>query len=286
MQGLRLCSKQSTVPYHIATLGIHIYSIEELAYYLYNHAFFVEESFFSEELMCYIRDQLKMPRLAAKLKYLMAQKGSFKEKMLIVVEASKYYDEEECTEFAERVSELTQKTEIERMKLRANYLYKKGRLTESEKLLQEILKQQTEVSPQFLALIYLDLGKIKMQRFSFQEGKEDFAKAYGYCQEEVIAKSFIRSILLMLDYEGEPKESLMKMVQERLGLVEISESLIADTVEELKKAALRSEMTPEYEKIEEIAGLLDNHNLDSYYQGMQELLEDWKTEYRTQFDAC
>jgi hypothetical protein len=44
-------------------------------------------------------------------------------------------------------------------------------------------------------------------------------------------------------------------------------------------------MTPEYEKIEEIAGLLDNNNLDSYYQGMQELLEDWKTEYRTQFDA-
>ncbi len=35
MQGIRLCSPQAKIPYHIEDMELNIYSVEELAYYLY-----------------------------------------------------------------------------------------------------------------------------------------------------------------------------------------------------------------------------------------------------------
>lgn len=289
MQGLRLCSKPSVLPYYIEEQDVNIYSIEELAYYLYNHACFIEESFFSEELVDYIQHQLQMPKLAAKLRYLMNQKDVFREKLLTVLEASGYYNEEELLEVSGRMEELLHKSDAERMKLRADFLYKKGDYYTSEKLLWDILQRETmgtskDITTELLGMVYLGLGKIKMQRFLFQEAKEDFAKAYGYCQEDVIAKAFIRSILLMLDYEGVSGADLVVMVKERQGMLEIPEALIIEAVEELKRLLLRSEATEEYQRIEAVTIGLKKNNLDNFYQGIQDIVEDWKKEYRLQFD--
>lgn len=280
MQGLRLCSRQSDTPYYIQSLDIHIYSIEELAYYLYQHTFFVEDSFFSASLVTYIRQDLEMPKLAKKLEYMIEQQGRLKELMLAVIEASGYYDEEERAAFMERVNALVQKTEPERMKLQAEFLYKNGKIADSEKRLQDILKSAEQMEPLFLAGIYYDLGKIKMQRFLFQEGRELFAKAYGYCQEELFGRALVRSLLMMFDYEGETKDALVNLVKEHLGVVEVSEALIVETVDEVKKLALYSEMTPEYETIESLGKQLDSKHLDTYYQGVQVLVEEWKCSYR------
>ena len=40
MQGIRLCSPQAKIPYHIEDMELNIYSVEELAYYLYHTVFF------------------------------------------------------------------------------------------------------------------------------------------------------------------------------------------------------------------------------------------------------
>ena len=60
MSGLILCSRKSDIPYKIPDASINIYSIEELSYYLYNNAYFLDENFFSDELIDYIEKNLKL----------------------------------------------------------------------------------------------------------------------------------------------------------------------------------------------------------------------------------
>ena len=89
MSGLILCTKKSDVPYRIKESDINIYSIEELAYYLYNNAYFTDNDFFSEDLIQYIEEKLGLKHIAEKLRTAQSQNLGFVADILIIIQAQK-----------------------------------------------------------------------------------------------------------------------------------------------------------------------------------------------------
>ena len=69
MSGYILCqTKKAQHPYFIENISMNIYSIEELCYYLYHNLYLADHTVFNEELCNWLRDELELVHLAAKLK--------------------------------------------------------------------------------------------------------------------------------------------------------------------------------------------------------------------------
>ena len=115
MSGLLLCEKKSDVPYRINDSDISIYSIEELAYYLFNNVYFIDDEFFTDNLVEYIEKNLNMKKIAGRLKLAERQRMSYVDKMMIIITGSSYYTEDEAKNFERELKEISTKSVQERM---------------------------------------------------------------------------------------------------------------------------------------------------------------------------
>ena len=55
MNDITLCTMHTEKPYYIKEINKNIYSIEELSYYLFNYLYLIDDQFFSEGLIDYIK---------------------------------------------------------------------------------------------------------------------------------------------------------------------------------------------------------------------------------------
>ena len=139
MSGLILCGKQAKEPLYIENAGINVYSIEELAYYLYNNVFMIEREFFDNKLLDFLNKQLNMKGLAGKVKYLIDKNGTFPELMHLVIKSAEYYSHDEIDELDDMLRLIGTKSITERLKVRADVYVKSDKLGQAVKIYKEIL---------------------------------------------------------------------------------------------------------------------------------------------------
>ena len=80
MSGYILCQvKKAEKPFYIENISTNIYSIEELCYYLYNNLYLVDCSLISNKLCTWLDEELKLPKLAAKLRPFIGKEAGLEE---------------------------------------------------------------------------------------------------------------------------------------------------------------------------------------------------------------
>ena len=90
MSGYILCqTKKAQRPYFIENISMNIYSIEELCYYLYHNLYLADHTVFNEELCNWLRDELELVHLAAKLKQNLERNVSVEEMIYPVFKENK-----------------------------------------------------------------------------------------------------------------------------------------------------------------------------------------------------
>lgn len=274
MSGLILCSKKSDTPYRIADADINIYSIEELAYYLYNNAYFVDESFFCEGLVEYIEKELFLPKIAQKLKFAIGQKGNFTELVMIIVNSSMYYEEADMKRFEKELRGISSKGMLERMKARADMLLENGKLGSAKKTYLDILHNNMYQKPEqdFYAEVHVGLGRIFSRMYYFKEALEEFQKAYELKESESILQKMIYAELLY-GYMNEEEVDLSDALEKNSELVETCREDMKSLLEQIQNSS-------EYEKLSEVFIYDGRRNLDDYYENVQNILDEWKCAYR------
>ena len=91
MSGYILCqTKKAQRPYFIENISMNIYSIEELCYYLYHNLYLADHTVFNEELCNWLRDELELVHLAAKLKQNLERNVSVEEMIYPVFKEINY----------------------------------------------------------------------------------------------------------------------------------------------------------------------------------------------------
>ena len=128
MGELLLCSHElAFVPYYIDSIALNIYSLEELCYYLIENTDLIEPSFMEEDLIDWIRSELKLPALANCLEKQKAENASLLEFVLLLVSGCNYCTEEEIGRIKEILTDFENKSEAECKKIRADRLLQKKR---------------------------------------------------------------------------------------------------------------------------------------------------------------
>ena len=273
MSGLILCGKQASEPLYIENAGINIYSIEELAYYLYNNAFMVEKDFFDNRLLDFLSVQLNMKGLAGKIKYLVDKRSSFPELMLLVIKSADYYSREELEEIDEMLRLIGTKSITERLKVRADIYVKSGKDYQAVKIYKEILSMQREkgITDSFYAKIYNNIGSIHAKKMEYAQAKEYYKKAYELYPTTEIIKNIIT-----LDFMWQNDKELVQDVA-RYGIKDEMLEVIAAEINKCKDKVLGSE---KYESICNMLVYDGRCNLEDYYEGIQNIIDEWKEEYR------
>ena len=83
-------------------MGIRIYSMEELAYFLYENIYLVDKRMLGERLWEWLRTEMHNPELAERLKKGAEAGGSLQNMVMAILRSVEYYTQEELAEAARR----------------------------------------------------------------------------------------------------------------------------------------------------------------------------------------
>lgn len=204
MSGVILCSMQSKIPYYIKDLDINIYSIEELAYYLYHYVYLIDDDFFSEQLIEYIEKNLKHKRIASGLRQAKLHRSSLTEMISFVVKSSSFFTPDEMAKLQRELDILEHKSGIERMKARADILLKCKKYNNAFASYKYILMRSrgTNLSNEFYGNIYNNMGVICINMFKYENAVKYFREGYKISGKPTILRQLIMADLLLGEEEN------------------------------------------------------------------------------------
>ena len=115
MSGYILCQvKKAEKPFYIENISTNIYSIEELCYYLYNNLYLVDRSLISNKLCTWLDEELKLPKLAAKLRPFIGKEAGLEEILYPIFKEINYLAYEELRILNGRIERRNKESEEKR----------------------------------------------------------------------------------------------------------------------------------------------------------------------------
>ena len=176
-------------PMYVAAAGIHLYSSEELSYFLQNFLYLIDESFFDTELMRFLREELKRCDLADLVLSRVSRTGPVAlagELALAIGDM----DESEQEQLKKKVVSFQKMSDSGRKRLRADMLLKKKEYDRAAEiylqLLERIEQRKDRPGDEETGMIYYNLGKIYMTAFEWKKAGNMLVKAYEYLREEAV----------------------------------------------------------------------------------------------------
>lgn len=180
--------KRTKTPYLVEQTGLHLYSLEELSYFLYHNICLADRQMFDERLCKWLAEEVGFPELAARIRNGIASGINFQNLVLSVVGASNLFDNQQMTELGERIKGLSSLQEQERLKLRADeFLNNRNEWAAMEEY-QHILRmhQNSRLGMSFYANVWNNLGVCYARQFLFTEAAECFDTSCEYCPDEEV----------------------------------------------------------------------------------------------------
>jgi len=255
-------------PYYIESLGVHIYSSQELCYAMYHHPLMVMDGFVNQALLDFIREELGMGFAALKMERWIKSGENLDEALFLFMQECSYYTTVELNRFKQKVAALRKLPPLEYGKEKADYLFgfkQYGKAIDGyEKILEEA--QYTRAEEPFLGKVWNNLGACYARVFRFQKAMEAFENAYEKMkQPEILKKMFL---LTWLDPELEVAKQYQSMADEE--------------TREQWKAELENarEQAKDSEEVEKLSQLFAKDPIKRM-EGARAQVEAWKQEYRT-----
>lgn len=239
MGAVLICSQeQAKTPYYIESMGIRLYSMEELAYFLYQNIYLVDKRMLGVRLWDWIRTEIGNPDLAERLKKGAEAGSSLQNMVLTILRNVDYYTQEELNQLSSKMKILNTYQEQERLKLRADEYFINGNyqaaVYEYEKILN--IRQSDRLGVEFYAHVWNNLGVCCSRLFLFGRAARAFRTSYQYQRDPDVLKEYVCAMRLGLSEEDfEEAVELQNIRGEQLELLtEEYDRLAAEAPEHLK----------------------------------------------------
>jgi hypothetical protein len=204
MGAVMLCSrKQAETPYYIESMGIRLYSMEELAYFLYQNVYLADKRMLGEHLWEWLRTEVGNAELAERLRKGAEAGSSLQNMILTILRSVPYYSQEELNELSARMKVLNTYQEQERLKLRADEFFINGNyqaaIYEYERILD--IRQSNRLGVEFYAHVWNNLGVCYCRLFLFSRASRAFRTSYQYQKDPDVLKQYVFALRMGLSDE-------------------------------------------------------------------------------------
>ncbi len=176
-------------PLYVPIAGIHIYSLEELSYFLQHFLYLIDDSFFDTELMRFLQEEMKRRDLAELV--LSGVSGTSPAALAgELASAIGDMDEKEEKQLKKRITDFQKLTDSGKKKLQADMLLKQKDYDRASEIYLQLLQcgkqRRDKPSDEETGMIYYSLGKIYMAGFQWKKAGDALVKAYGLLHQESV----------------------------------------------------------------------------------------------------
>ncbi len=265
-----LCTgKTAEHPYRLKAEAIPVYDLDELCCYMKEHLFLMNRDFMNQGLTDWLETELKMPELAGEIRALMGKQPEPYEAVMRIFEASGSYDAAELEQMSRLMESLSNKTDIEKKKVRADYLAGMHKYRDALLIYREILKEKYfgQMTEDLRASICHNIGVIYARFYQFSEAADMFLSAFQLSDSVESRRAWLCARLMQqrLDPGTEDSESA----------IDVSEEELEDVSRFLEERLSRQELLEEGQGV----SILDPGISMGPESGTQELLTGWLKEY-------
>jgi len=177
---IRLCigeyAREGYEPEH---MGIKVYSLEELVFFIRGNAFLLDNGFMDEALGEWLIEECKLQELGEELKKASRKRITLKSYVGIILEYSGFYSKEINDEIENTIVENSSLSIYEKKKTKADALVQKGHYGLAGKEYAKLLQILPEDMVILKGEIYHGCGVCLAKMFYFNLAGEYFLKAYG-----------------------------------------------------------------------------------------------------------
>ncbi|MDD6137069.1 MAG: hypothetical protein PUB54_07870 [Lachnospiraceae bacterium] len=180
MSKVILCTKkEATHPFIFLNTKVEISTYEELCFYIYNNTVLISKSALSDKLFDWIRDELGMSELAAKLTAL-SNKTSYAQDLLVeILNAGDYYEPEEIVTYVEAWQKYRKLSPSQRKKLKADGYLGYRRYIKAASIYDEIIDDHPDITDNvFVGNVYHNRAVAAANNLDTYDAKRFFLKAY------------------------------------------------------------------------------------------------------------
>ena len=267
MGNLILCRMGSVSrPYYVPELGIHLYSGEELSYYIYNNLLLIDESFPDERLFDFLR-QLEQDKLEERVRRLRENGAGLYEILYVILQDLRYYSSAELFTFRKQLEQLSLSGTASRLKAKGDALFTRGKYYSALRIYNQLLTQDGRETGgrDFTARIWTNKAACYARVEDYADAMDCLRRAYAINRDSSLPeKMYLLNVLMGQDEVPLGLETVIdeeKLEQYRSNL-ESRRNLAQYQGKGLEAAALMDKQEPE--------------RTDAFL----ELLYRWKEEYR------
>ena len=196
---VKICvHKTAKTPYFAEVTGINLYSIEELAYYLYENIYLIDERMIEEKLYSWLENELDFYQLAEKLRSGTSTGNHVYNQVMVILQASEYYSETELEILSEKIKSISGLQTQEKMKCKADEMFHNknywAAANEYERILS--IRQNSRLDVTFYAHVWNNLANCYARLFLFEKAANCFENAYKFDKiEEYQEKAYYAKVL-------------------------------------------------------------------------------------------
>lgn len=183
MGTVKICAHElAKTPYYVEATGMPLYSLEELAYYLYENIYLIDEGMMEDRLYSWLEKELELNTLAEKLRSATGSGIHVYNQVMTILQASDYYSAKELNALSEKIKTISGMQTQERMKHKADKLLRNesywAAIAEYERILS--IRQNSKLSVEFYADVWNNLACCYAGLFLFEKSASCFENAYQF----------------------------------------------------------------------------------------------------------
>ncbi len=263
---LRLIEKEKTEkPFYHETIGVHIYTVEELCYFLESHVYLIDPIWVGEPLFSWIEEELGEQRLAQHLRQLRRRGEDEFTCVEMILRASGFYSDEDMRQMADLLNQMRGRTKIERRKMCGDLYLDDGKYRQAAYTYMELLEDEyeTQMTEELRGNICHNLGVAYANLFLFEEASRLFLMAYNLRKADSSREAYLYATNFM---EGDDS-----LDEEKL---EINFDVMREVLDHLAEVSDEPEYYVERKKASHAANAAD------WKAEQGDLLREWFAGYR------
>lgn len=263
----------AALPYYIEELGINIYSMEELCYFIAGNVFLLDDSFMNEELCTWIEKQMGAYKLAENLRNVIHARRRLSVFVDLILEDTCYYSKAEIDNIVSVLEQLEQKTGFECSKMRADQLMEKEKYLAAIYAYRKLLESEEakETDALLKGNVWHNLGTAYARLFLFGEAAACYENAYELNQ----TYESVREDLLCYCYMDDEEK-----LQQKCAQYYIDEHAIENLKKDQKDAKEDARIKEFDQRLEKIRSMLTEGQKIEAKDALNDIIFNWKEEYR------
>lgn len=261
----------ATTPYWIDQSELHIYSVEELCYYIKENVVLLEQSFMKMELATWIEEECKLKELGESLAVCIRQKSEFTIFIQRLLQYVHYYTEDEIAAIIQQLRENAEMSSLEKKKTRIDFYYKNGKYMVALRAYEGLRKELGTSDHVLLAKISYNIGTIYAHLYHFDMAAENYLTAYETDMLEDYFFAYLAAKRMVLS-----DQQYIDFVAQQIQQYEISLHL-EKTIENLNNLWKESE---EKQMLDELEESRNGQYMSEYYENVEQLSNRLKEAYR------